>query len=289
MKILYLTSSFQHPSLRGHTRCYYFIKELSRRHEITLLSATRSPVPLDARNDMAAYARQVFLFSGNGTAGNLLGRLPRIGAHLQREWEYSRVAREMKAALKQIVRQDSYDVLLLHGKVLFPVIKDFDELPIVIDMCDATSLRLLRQMAYSPRPKRALLALQYLRVRHLERRMVAKSRHLAFISCRDRDAVLGPGRTAEVAPVGVDSEIWKRQAGQPSNHTLIFTGVMSYAPNVDAAAYLIDHIVPRVPKLQLGVHVGACGGSAQLTCGAYYKKISGRAPDMGVRQTRAMA
>ena len=40
MKILYLTSSFQHTSLGDHTRCYDFIKELSRGHEIALLSAT---------------------------------------------------------------------------------------------------------------------------------------------------------------------------------------------------------------------------------------------------------
>jgi len=252
MKILYLTFSFQHPSLRGHTRCYYFIQELSRRHEITLLSATRIPIPPAARQDMAAYAKQVLSFGANGATRNpgvaLLGRLPQIGARLQREWEYSQAVQEMKTALKQIIRRDSYDVLLLHGKVLFPVIKDLDELPIVMDMCDATSLRLLRQMAYSPLPKRALLALQYLRVRRLEKRMMAKSQHLAFISHRDRQAVLGPGRSGEVAPMGVDSELWKRRTGQPNTHTITFVGVMNYAPNVDAAAYLMDEIVPRVRK-----------------------------------------
>jgi glycosyltransferase involved in cell wall biosynthesis len=154
----------------------------------------------------------------------------------------------MKVVLRQLIRQGSYDVLVLHGKVLFPVIRYFDDLPVVIDMCDATSLRLRRQMAYSAWPKRAWLALRYLGVRRLEKEMMARSRHLAFISCRDRDAVLGPGRAAEVAPIGVDTEFWKRQAGQPSTPTLIFVGVMSYGPNVDAAAYLIDQIVPRVRK-----------------------------------------
>jgi glycosyltransferase involved in cell wall biosynthesis len=246
MRILYLTFSFQHPSLRGHTRCYHFLKELSRRHEVTLLSATLFPVPDDVRQDMAAYTKQTFVFGGNGGVGSLLGRLPRIGARLHREWEYSWARREMKATLKQLIRQGSYDVLVLHGKVLFPVIRDFDDLPVVIDMCDATSLRLLRQMAYSRWPKRPWLLLQYLRVRSLEKEMMARSRHLAFISCRDRDAVLDSGRTAEVVPIGVDTEFWRRQTGQPSSHTLIFVGVMSYAPNVDAVAYLIDRIVPRV-------------------------------------------
>jgi glycosyltransferase involved in cell wall biosynthesis len=195
---------------------------------------------------MAAYTKRVLICGENTMVSNLLGRVPQVGARLQRGWKYYQAARDIKAALKGLVRQDAYDVLLLHGKVLFPVIRDFDELPVVIDMCDATSLRLLRQMAYSRWPKRALLGLQYLRVRRLEKEMMARSEHLAFISCRDRDAVLGPGRSAEVAPIGVDSNLWQRRAAQPTTHTLIFVGVMSYGPNVDAATYLIDEIAPRV-------------------------------------------
>jgi glycosyltransferase involved in cell wall biosynthesis len=271
MRILYLTFSFQHPRLKGHTRCYYFIKELSRRHEVTLLSASLFPVPHDVKQDMAAYTNQTLVFGGHRGVGSLLRYLPGIGPRLQREWEYSRARREMKATLKHLIRQGSYDVLILHGKVLFPVIRDFDDLPVVIDMCDATSLRLNRQKVYSRWSKRAWLALQCLRVHRLEQQMVARSRHLAFISCRDRDAVLGPDRTAEVALNGVDTELWKRQTGQPNSHSLIFVGVMSYAPNADAAAYLIDEIVPRVRK--------------QITDLEVY--IVGRDPSPGLRERGA--
>ena len=252
MRILYLSFSFQHPSLRGPTRCYHFLRELSRRHEITLLSASRIPVPPEAKQEVARYTKHLQVFGCNGTptsqTGRLLGRVPRVGRRLQRQWEYSLAVRKMKAALKQLVQQNSYDVLLFHGIDIFPAIKDLDELPIVIDFCDATSMLFLRQMAYSSPAKWVLLGLRYLRMRRLEKRLTRKGPHLAFISRRDRDAVLGPGQRAEVLPIGVDSEFWKRQSEYPNTNTIIFVGVMNYAPNADAATYLLDEIVPRVRK-----------------------------------------
>jgi len=38
MRILHLMPSFQHPTMRGPTRHYHFLRELSSRHRITLLS-----------------------------------------------------------------------------------------------------------------------------------------------------------------------------------------------------------------------------------------------------------
>ena len=252
MKILYLTFAFQHPSLRGPTRCYHFIKELSRRHEITLLSASRLPVPREALEEMAGYTEGMQIFGGNGETksrfGKVLRRVPGIGARLEREWEYSRAVEELKKAFAKVVRGKSFDVLLHHGKDVFPVIEEFEDLPIVIDVCDATSMRILGQMAYARPVKRALLGLRYLRVKRLEKRVVRKSPHLAFISCRDREAVMGPGRAAEILPIGVDCEYWTRRAGNPQSNTIALVGVMNYAPNADAALYLIDEILPHIRK-----------------------------------------
>ncbi len=274
MKILYLTFAFQHPSLRGPTRCYHFIKELSQRHEITLLSASRLAIPAEAKEEMAGYTKEMQIFGGNGATksrgGKLLGRVPGIGARLQREWEYRQAVREMKTAFAKLVREKSYDVLLYHGKDLFPVIEDFEGLPIVIDVCDATSMRILGQMAYARPAKRTLLGLRYLLVRHLEKKVIRKSPHLTFISCRDREAVLGPGRPAEILPIGVDCEFWKRRTELPNSNTIVMVGVMNYAPNADAAIYLIDQIVPLIRQAIPEVYVSIVGrdpGSALLERG----------------------
>lgn len=76
-----------------------------------------------------------------------------------------------------------------------------------------------------------------------------KSRNLAFISQRDRDAVLPRGCAAAVIPNGVDQRYWRRSGKvTPSDKCIIFTGVMDYAPNDDAAVFLLDEIVPLVRR-----------------------------------------
>jgi glycosyltransferase involved in cell wall biosynthesis len=84
---------------------------------------------------------------------------------------------------------------------------------------------------------------------------VQSTPYLAFISDRDRAAVLGDNHQARVIPNGLDLPYWTRRSHNPQPNCLIFTGVMDYAPNEDAALYLIDHILPLlrpvVPGLQI--------------------------------------
>ncbi len=58
-----------------------------------------------------------------------------------------------------------------------------------------------------------------------------------------------------IIPNGLDLQYWRRRSNDPRPNCLIFTGVMSYAPNEDTALYLIDQILPRLkqslPDLEL--------------------------------------
>ena len=85
--------------------------------------------------------------------------------------------------------------------------------------------------------------------------MLAKTEQIAFISARDRDAVFGSSGRFSVLPNGIDLEYWKPSGERPGSNRLVFTGVMSYPPNEDAALYLIQRILPRlrghVPALEI--------------------------------------
>ncbi len=54
MKILYITPTFQHPALRGSYRHYYILRELAKRHAITLLTLERAPIKEVALSEMQA-------------------------------------------------------------------------------------------------------------------------------------------------------------------------------------------------------------------------------------------
>lgn len=259
MKILHITPTFQHPKVRGSCRHYHFIRELSKAHEITLLTLERAPIAAEALEEMASYTKHIHTFKVNSAAksqaARMMKRVPAIGSPIAQQIAVREGVAQMKQTFHRLVQQEKFDVVLFHGKDCFPVIDGWKELPIVTDFCDATSFRVRTQMRYVNPVKATALGLRYLQVRQVERKMVSRTRNVAFISHRDREVILGPHSNAEVIPNGIDLGYWTRRSHNPQPNCLIFTGIMSYAPNHDAAMHLIDHIMPRlrplIPNLQL--------------------------------------
>jgi hypothetical protein len=259
MRILYITPSFQHPAMRGPTRCYHFIKELSPRHKITLLALTNCEVAEAPLREMQKYTERIEIFSSNGAsnsqAGAVFGRLPMIGKPLKRLLQQRAGIHQMKKAFIELAQKEFFDVVLFHGKSIFSVIENWNDRPLVVDLCDATSMRYMTKMPYVSAVKRLFFSLRYQQFKQIEQKMIAKTPHLAFVSWRDREAVLGEPNRGKVVPIGVDHKYWKRQTRDPRPNCLVFTGVMNYAPNEDAAIYFIDKILPiirrRIPKLEV--------------------------------------
>jgi glycosyltransferase involved in cell wall biosynthesis len=252
MRILYVTPAFHHPTLRGPTRCYHFIKELGRRHAITLLSLSKVEVSREAHQEMASYTERILLFDTRRAPDSrwrgLLEKLPFVGRRLGKDLRRRDAIQRMKEAFDELVRKDSYDVVLFHGKLTLPVIEDFDALPLVVDFCDAGSLGTKTRLRHARVSELPFVLLRHLQMRRIESRLVRKSPHLAFISQRDREVILGPGSRAEVVSIGVDLGFWSRRAAPASSHSILFSGIMNYAPNEDAALHLIDRILPRVQQ-----------------------------------------
>ncbi len=242
MRILYLVPSFQHPSMRGPTRHYHFVRELGSRHRITMLALTRTDIAPEAMAEMSAVTEKILTFRTHEESR----RLPpgRLGNELQ----VRAAVAEMRAAFRALVAHERYDVVLFHGKHLFPVIADC-ALPIVADFCDATSMRIGTKLHFAPWPRKPLLWLRYRQVRRLEERLARKTTHVGFITARDREVVLGPASQATILPNGVDHRYWRRRSEErPAENCIIFTGVMDYAPNDDAAHHLIQDIAPLVRR-----------------------------------------
>jgi glycosyltransferase involved in cell wall biosynthesis len=95
----------------------------------------------------------------------------------------------------------------------------------------------------------------YVRERRLEERLARKTPHRFFISARDRENLLGPSDRSEIVPQGVDYDYWKRSVPPSGRNCIVFSGVMSYPPNVDAAVFLLDEILPLVRQVLPGLEV----------------------------------
>ncbi len=258
MRLLYVTFMLQHPRLRGPNRHYHFLRELAREHRITLLSLTDQAMPPELRSEIEGFTERLMTWPVPGGRWSATAGTAAPGATGRRaRWRgYRSAVRSMRQAFDAAVTAGAYDAVLLHGKNLLDVVSGRGRTPLVLEFCDAGSLRIRMRMGHVRPAKRLLLAAQYLIVRRMERQAVRATPHLSFITRRDRSAILGPASRAPVIPNGIDLAYWRRSPELASRpHRLVLTGVMSYAPNADAALQLVDAILPRIraalPEVEL--------------------------------------
>lgn len=263
MRILYVTADVPWPLTSGYLRHYHFIRALSERHEVTLL-ALRAPE--HGPEDIAAL--EPFTAS-IVTEPAARGRRP---LHVKVR-DRLRVlaaggdaaARRLGDAGARLAAERPFDVVLLSGKRTMPVLEPLPDMPLVADLCDATSSRIRRQMRHARLARLPALALEYLEVRGVERRLTRRARHALFASARDRASVVGGGGAdarlapASVVPNGVDLGFWQRGARELGRDEVVLTGAMDYPPNVDAAVHLVEDILPLVRRSVPGAHVSIVG------------------------------
>jgi len=238
MRIAYVTAELPYPLTSGYLRHFHFIQALSRAHGVSLLSLSRrAPIPPEAPAALRPMLERLEVF-GSGS-----GHLPRVV-------RLRRAAVELGRSLASLA---AVDVVLFSGKDTFPALRAVGELPLVIDICDAASLRLRGELAVSGWRRRGQVAVRLAELERVERRLAARSAHLIFASERDR-AALG-ARHGTVVPNGVDLRYWTRRAPPASTPTVAFSGALAYRPNHDAAMRLVTRVLPlvreRVPEVRL--------------------------------------
>lgn len=252
MRILYITFAFQHPSMRGSTRSYYFLKELSKRHAMTLVTLTRQEVTPEATREMNLYTEKILVFpiadATNCGVERVVGHIPFIGARLRKIFLFHEAIDRMKQSVETLIKQQRFDVVLFHGRDIAPVIKDVQDIPVVLDLCDAMSVQYLSRIRYARFLDFPLLYLRYLDVRRREKKLVKRSSNVVFVSRRDKEAILGESGHGKVVSIGVDHEFWKRGSKSLSSNSVVFVGVLDYPPNADAALFLIDKILPILKR-----------------------------------------
>jgi len=165
----------------------------------------------------------------------------------------------MKNRLAALLKENHFDVILFHGKNLIPLIKNIRNIPIAIYFCDATSMRIISRIRYTPLYKIPLQYARYLQVRRLERFLVKKSEHIAFVSRRDKEVILGADSHAPVVTLGVDHAYWKKTKEPDTLYTIVFVGILNYSPNEDAVLFLLNKILPHLRRSISGIKVIVVG------------------------------
>jgi glycosyltransferase involved in cell wall biosynthesis len=153
----------------------------------------------------------------------------------------------MESTVRGLLKREIFDVVLFHGREALPVLDGVD-VPIVVECGDTNSTRLRQQMRQARFLSWPRLFFQYARERKLEEQLARKTSYRFFISTRDRENLLGPSDRSEIVPQGVDYDYWTRNSPPSGTNCIVFSGVMNYPPNIDAAMFLMEKILPLVRR-----------------------------------------
>ena len=150
---------------------------------------------------------------------------------------------EMRRKIKEVLSQHKFDAVHVQHLRMSPYLAKYSELPRILDLPDAFSLYWERRRKLARGFFRSIFEnIEQKRVLAYEQ--VTKKYNLSLVcSKEDLDYLREVHHLDHIRllPNGVDLDVFKAGGHDYShNHTLLFTGNMDYAPNVDAVVYFTE-------------------------------------------------
>lgn len=248
MKIFVLLPRIPYPLEKGDKlRAYNQIKQLAKNNEI-VLCALNDNKKVDEQQ--AFQALQPYCSSINFIKFNklqvLLGLIRAFfkGLPMQCGYFYNR-----KAAKKVDALIGKYQPDILYGQLVrvAEYIRHKD-IPKALDYQDVFSYGIRRRRDIANGLTRPIFNMEYKRLCRYEATVFDEFDVKTIISEPDRDLIPHPKRAEIlVIPNGVDHEYFQ-PLQEEKRYDVVFTGNMSYAPNVNAVEYLANEILPIVWK-----------------------------------------
>ncbi len=248
MKVFVLVSRIPWPLEKGDKlRAWHQVRELSQEHEVMLCCLSdRAPHPEAMKQLKTICSEVVFVPLHRLNIALRLVRAVFSNRPFQVHYFYQRAAARMVeqhiAHFKpahiycQLVRCSEY-------------VKHIHHIPKTLDYMDAFSKGMERLALQSPRLMRSLRMAEAKRLLRYENLIFDYFNHHTIISNQDRDLIYHPNRKSiAVVPNGVDTAYFHPDHRRAANPTIVFTGNMSYPPNIDSAEQLAQTILPLVRK-----------------------------------------
>lgn len=285
LKILIVSAQFPFPPRSGFaTRVYQLARQLSARHEVTLLSYVL-PHERDGVDGLAEQmsVRAVQRSAWSPSHKRVIQALTMASPHPY----YCRdvYSRDMQNAIDDLCAAQKFDVIQVESSFLcgfrFPA-----GTHLVIDEHNIES-EVFRRMCEGERslPRRLFNRVEYLRCRRFERASWRRADACVVTSERELPTVRActPNTPVATVPNSVDLSYFAPSDVAPEPHTVVFNGILTYRPNVDAVRYLIDDIWPLVrarhPDARLTL-IGRCEGVDTREMMAPGVQLLGEVPDI---------
>jgi glycosyltransferase involved in cell wall biosynthesis len=291
MRLLFLTPQLPYPADKGtRIRNLGLLRELAGRHEVGVLSFG-DPADCASAHELGRICRVLDVLPPPTRPAwrRALAALTDPRPDLARRLESAPFAAALGRALAE-----RWDVLQVEGLEMAPywlaARRAGEAPPTVYDAHNAEWL-LQARMGSTDLTNRRLIgglysALQAAKLRRYEGAAVSSADAVAVVSEADAAALdrIGRPRRLAVVPNGVDTARLPRRSGDGDGRTVLFTGTMDYRPNVDAVAWFVSEVWPRVrasaPSARFRIVGRAATPAVRALAGSPGVEVTGEVDDV---------
>jgi len=253
MNILFLIDVVP-PVISGMTvRIVYIFEELAKHHSIHFLyvgNEQMEPCHYEMLNKFCVSVNTVKLSRKQNLLGkiaNVISLKPGMYAPYRFAEDYGNV----RSTIERYIAQYKIDAIHVYGCFTAQYIKGINSVLRIWDVADSYSLDIKRKIPNASIFKKFGLWLYMKRLFNYEKEIINEFPRTILVS--DIDAgmykTVKGRRKIQVIPNGVDLEYFAPQNAIEEDYpSLIFTGHMSFPPNIDAVNYYVERIHPLIRK-----------------------------------------
>lgn len=248
MNLLFLTSRIPYPPNRGDkVRTFFFLKELSKLHKVTLVSMVESKTELQYKKELDKYCSNVYLFFRNRLqhllkfASGFFNKLPFQVNYYNFPF--------LRRQVKQIVEKENIDLIYVHLIRMAPIVKNIN-VKKILDYTDAISMEYTRSLPHRTNPvSKLFFTMEAQRTRKYEKQIIDHFDEGWFISSEDiMNLKLEKNPKVKIVPNPVVIKECKKNYSETGR--IIFVGNMSVAHNVAAVKFVTNEIMPELLKIR---------------------------------------
>jgi polysaccharide biosynthesis protein PslH len=271
-------------------RIWETLRHLSRKNRVTLLAPLRHPeeaAHVSAASGLCERVVTTYLpDQGPAVVRRLAVGLVRGMPFIQGLHYDPALARHIRT----LTSQDAYDVIHVEFSFMAPyvaAVSPRSRAKKILSTHNIESLRFVRELQFAPPRMRGLaLRSDHLFFRSWEERALRSFDGIIAVSpvelawIRQR----APAAAVALVPNGVDVDHFSTESASGSSRAIVFTGLMNYPPNIDAAVWFCDAVLPLVQREHPEICFKIVGDKPDRTVLALAKRkgvqVTGRVPDV---------
>lgn len=218
-----------------------------RHHQLTIICPAPAQEHERYQAELAPLFDTIHLVPRQQPIAALMGSvepaLARAGLRLGGSVDVAAI-RAFQARVRSVVAAGSFDVIHTRQLPMAAMVAGVKHPAKLLELIDSETLQASRRV----RPKSPQTWLRAAAARLVERRAVRRFNACTTVAEADAEVVrrLAPGVPVHVTPNGVDADYFAPLDMPEQPETIIFTGAMSFPPNVTAVLHFYNNILPLI-------------------------------------------